>query len=81
MFARGGNVTGTAAAKVETVSLTRIVQMIQVVSIWLIIHISLQTISGNGILDLVTGIWTKFKLGTEIWQKFGRGTKIWYPPS
>jgi len=35
MFARGGNVTSTAAAKVETVSLTRIVQMTQVVSIWL----------------------------------------------
>jgi len=28
----------------------------------LIIHISLQTITGNGILDLVTGVWTKFKL-------------------
>jgi len=34
-LARGGNVTSTAVAKVETVSLTRIVQMIQVVSIWL----------------------------------------------
>jgi len=32
MFAGGGNVTSTAAVKVETVSLTRIVQ---VVSIWL----------------------------------------------
>jgi len=35
MFARGRNVTSTAAAKVETVGLTRIVHMIQVVSIQL----------------------------------------------
>ena len=37
----------------------------------LIIHINLQTITGNGILDLVTGIWTKFKLGTGISQNLG----------
>ena len=41
-------------------------------------HISLQTITGNGILDLVAGIWTKFKLGTGIWEKLGLGTGIRY---
>ena len=35
---------------------------------------------GLGILDLVTGIWTKVKLGTGIWTKFRMGTGIWYPP-
>ena len=43
-------------------------------------HMILQIIISNEILDLVTGVFAKISLGTGIWAKFRLGTGIWYPP-